>query len=372
MENMFVLLKPVGGNCNMRCSYCFYRDEVKKRGEIFPARMSPDVLRAVIQNALKHTTGHCTIAFQGGEPTLAGLDFFKSAAEFARELNVNRCKISFLLQTNGLLSDGDWCDFLSRERFLVGVSLDGTKELHDLHRVDLNGQGTFERVMRTVRRLRARGIETNILTVLTSDTCRRFSEVNAFFLRERLDFVQYIPCIEPIGEERGLLPWSLSPKAYGQYLKDAFDIWYRDILGGRYRSHRYFDNLLMLMHGSPSEACGMSGRCGLQYVAETDGSTYPCDFYASENYRIGNLCTDSVKEIDERRRKIGFVEQSMRIGSACGSCHWYALCRGGCRRDRDYFDAGIGENYYCQAYKDFFEYAYPRMEQVYFAARKSM
>lgn len=362
---LHIMLKPASGLCNMRCKYCFYADETSKREVENYGIMSTDTLRNLLEKALQYATESCTLAFQGGEPTLAGLDFFKTAVAMARELNVNQCRIQFALQTNGTLIDDHWCRFLADNHFLVGVSLDGTKDLHNLNRVDKQGNGTYKRVINTIRLLDKYRVDFNILTVLTSGVCRSFRKVYQHYDRNGWKYQQFIPCLDPLDEKRGMYPWSLTPERYAQYLKTAFDCWYADAMAGRKKYHRYFDNLLLMMDGQPPEACGMSGRCGMQYVVEADGSVYPCDFYMLDSYRLGNLNEESFAQLDQRRKALGFIEESSVPDPECLSCQWKYLCRGGCRRDRDYFEQGLGKNYYCQAYQDFFAYAYPYLQQLY-------
>ncbi|MCL2445426.1 MAG: SPASM domain-containing protein [Oscillospiraceae bacterium] len=349
MDNLFLLLKPAGGSCNLRCRYCFYR------GHGTLEIMTPNTLHAVLSKALAHATQHCTIAFQGGEPTLAGLDFFRQAVNIARQNNPNNCTLTFLLQTNGVFIDQSWCDFLRNEEFLVGISLDGPRALHNANR------SKFDQTVHALRLLQANNVAVNILAVLTKQSCHRYAEIDAFFRKLNVDFVQYIPCLEPYGKPRGKQPWALAPKDYEAYLKTAFDIWYDDILRGNYRSHRYFDNLLGLLHGRPPEACGMAGQCGLQTVVEADGSVYPCDFYVHEDYCLGNLREDDMRDIDQRRAQLRFIEQSAQQHPDCTACSWHPLCRGGCRRDRDVFAAQLGKNVYCEAMQGFFAYAWPRL-----------
>ena len=365
MRHLSLMLKPASGLCNMRCKYCFYADETQKRSVPSYGLMSLETLEQVMKKALEAAQESCSICFQGGEPTLAGLDFFRRAVELGERWNVHGCALSFALQTNGLLIDEAWCRFLAQHRFLVGVSLDGPKDLHDAHRVDAQGRGTFNRVFRAIQLLQRHGVDTNVLTVLTGGVCRSFRRVYQFYAKNGLDYQQYIPCLDPLEEPRGGHPWSLTPQRFGQYLQTAFDCWYADVLSGHRRYHRYFDNLLLMLDGRPPEACGMLGSCGMQYVVEADGGVYPCDFYMLDPYRLGNLNTDSFQDLDRRRREIGFVEASREADPACRDCQWYPLCRGGCRRDRDYYQDGLGRNYYCEAYRQFFAYAWPRLEGLY-------
>ncbi|WP_367568546.1 anaerobic sulfatase maturase, partial [Lacrimispora sp.] len=366
MKNLYLMIKPVSGICNMGCKYCFYADETNKRTISNYGFMSHETLKLVIEKALKKATCHCTIAFQGGEPTLAGLPFFRQAVEYSQRFNVNNCRISFSIQTNGLVIDKEWCKFFFEHNFLVGVSLDGPKSLHDKYRVDAQGKGTYSQVFRAAQMLQQHQVDVNILTVITADTCRNFRKIYGFFERSGFEYQQYIPCLDSLEEERGQQPWSLIPKHYEEYLKTAFDCWYQEAITGHKRYHRYFDNLLLMLDRQQPESCGMQGICGMQYVAEADGSLYPCDFYMLDNYKLGNLKYDTFDEVDKKREEIQFIKESIDLHEDCVICQWKPLCYGGCRRDRDYFEHGFGKNYYCEAYKGFFLYAYSRLEHLYF------
>lgn len=362
MGAMSVMIKPASGLCNMRCRYCFYMDEVSNRETGCLGIMEESTLEAVLREVLRHATGHCTVAFQGGEPTLAGLDFFRRAVELERELNVNRCVIQNVIQTNGYVIDAQWAEFFAREGFLVGVSLDGQKELHDLNRVDAAGKGTFGRVMNTVKLLQAHKVEFNILTVVTAQTCRHARKLYQFFDKLALPYQQYIPCLDPFDTQRGSFPWSLTPELYGRFLCDLFDCWYADAVKGKRKFNRYFDNLLAILAGGRPEACGMLGFCSSQIIVEADGSVYPCDFYVLDKWKLGNFRTDSLETIEEKRRQLQFVELSTKRHPDCLQCRWQSLCRGGCRRDRSNEIHGeLGKSYFCQSYQMFFEYAYPRL-----------
>lgn len=365
MRDINIMLKPASGLCNMRCKYCFYADETSKREIANYGLMTFDTLHAVLGKVLVEATGSCTIAFQGGEPTLAGLSFFQEAVNVCKAKNVNQCKINYALQTNGLLIDKEWCRFLAENQFLVGISLDGPKEIHDSNRVDAVGKGTYSKVMHTLQLLKNYQVDTNILTVITADTAKSYRRIYNFFSRSGLEYQQYIPCLDPFGEPRGQRSWSLKPECFEQYLKTAFDCWFHDAMQGHKVYHRYFDNLLLMLNGQAPEACGMAGACGVQYVVEADGSVFPCDFYMFDEYRLGNLNTDSFLQIDEKRKKIQFIEKSQKTDEKCKTCKWYPVCRGGCRRDRDYYYNGIGRNYYCVAYQHFFEYAWSKLGMVY-------
>lgn len=363
--SIHIMLKPASGLCNLRCKYCFYTDETQKREVENYGLMSRETLYNILKKTFAEVTKQITIAFQGGEPMLAGIAFFQDMTAMVQELNVNNCKIEYALQTNGTFLTDEWCIFFAQYHFLIGVSLDGTKELHDRNRVDSTGKGTYNQVMQGIELLKKYKVDFNILTVLTSELCRNFKKVYHFYSRNGFEFQQYIPCLDPLEEERGGHPWSLTSARFEQYLKASFDCWYQDAMSGKKKYHRYFDNLLLILNRQYPEACGMGGRCGMQYVIEADGSVYPCDFYMLDKWRLGNLNTDDYEMLDKKRKELGFIEESIVPDKECINCKWRILCRGGCRRDRDYFEKGLQKNYYCEAYKSFFEYAFPKLQRVY-------
>lgn len=365
MPPITVMIKLASGLCNMRCKYCFYADEAANRAQASYGLMSEATLEAVLRQVLRYATGNCTIAFQGGEPTRAGLPFFQRAIELETQYNVNHCHIENALQTNGYLMDDAWAAFFAQHHFLVGVSLDGPQEIHDANRVDAGGNGTYARVIKAIHLLQSHEVEFNVLTVVTSAAARSIRKIYHFYGRNQLFYQQYIPCLDPLGEARGQQPWSLTPEMFERYLKNLFDCWYEDAAKNQKRYHRYFENLMMMIAGQRPEACGMSGVCERQYVVEADGSVFPCDFYMLDAWKLGSFVTQSVEEIDAKRKELQFIELSATPHPDCLACKWGALCRGGCRRDREPFEQGaLSKNYFCKAYYNFFEYAYPRLLQI--------
>ncbi len=368
MPPVSLLVKPASGSCNMRCRYCFYADEQNKRAIPVYGMMSEKTMHAVIDQAFAYAAGSdCTIAFQGGEPTLAGLAFYRDLTAYAagHEL-APHTPVHFSLQTNGLALDEEWASFLAEHHFLVGVSLDGMKHIHDRYRVDAKGEGTYERVMDAIRLLAEHGVDTNILTVVTSASARKAGKLYQFFRDNDLEFQQYIECLDPMGEMPGGREYSLTPEKYGRFLKDLFDAWHLDWRQGKGIYNRYFENLLMRLAGQQPESCAMTGVCSVQWVIEADGSTYPCDFYALDEWLLGNINQDTLSRMDERREGLGFIAWSRQVHEDCKACQWFFLCRGGCRRHREPVRAEYaGKNYYCAAYQDFFSYAYPRLYSLY-------
>lgn len=363
MPPLNLLLKPASSACNLRCSYCFYADEARKRRVPNYGRMPEEVVRAVVDKSLAAAEGSVAYLFQGGEPTLAGLDFFRRFTALVEERAPRGLEVRYAVQTNGTLLDEEWCRFLAEKKVLVGLSLDGNRACHDRYRKDGEGRGTYDRVVRAARLLERAGAEFNVLTVVTSQLARHIQSVFGALCRAGFRFQQYIPCLDPLEEDRGGEAYSLTPAQYGEFLKNLFDLWYRELEQGRYWSVRYFDNLVHMVSGQPPEQCSMLGRCGMQYLIEADGSVYPCDFYGLDGYRMGNVLENTWAELDRGREALGFVEQSCRVPEECRACRWYGLCRNGCRRDREWEDGVLGKNYYCAAYADFFAYALPRLRR---------
>lgn len=364
MPPLSIMIKPASSGCNLRCAYCFYADEAQSRSVPNYGLMDGDTARTLIEKAIPQAEGSVSFLFQGGEPTLAGLDFFRRFTAMAEERRPGRLTIRYAIQTNGTLLDEAWCRFLAENRFLVGLSLDGNRDCHDRFRRDGAGKGSFDRVLRAARMLDKAGAEYNVLAVVTGHLARHIQSVFGFFCRNGFRYQQYIPCLDPLEGERGGADWSLTPERYEAFLKTLFDLWYRELEQGRYWSVRYFDNLIRMLWGLPPEQCSLVGRCGVQYLIEADGSAYPCDFYGLDAYRLGNVRTDSWEDLDRVRERLGFVERSLALPEACGECRWYPLCRNGCRRDRLEAGEAPGLNYYCRAYAGFFGYALPRLRRA--------
>ena len=361
MPPLSLLIKPASSACNQACRYCFYHDIAEKRETACYGMMSEETLEIIVRRALSEATGECTFAFQGGEPTLVGLDFYRRLIALEKTYRRPDSRVINVLQTNGTLIDEEWASFLAEHGFFVGISLDGPSELHDLNRIDRDGDGTHSRVSRTIRLLSRYGVRFNVLSVLTSRSARHPDTLYRYFKRLGITHLQFIPCLDPYGEAHGEESYSLTPRLYGEFLKKLFDLWYADVTRGDAPRIRYFDNLLAMAAGAEPESCGMSGACRCQLVIESDGSVYPCDFYVFDHCRLGDVRDSSISDLlrsDATRR---FLLSSSAVDPECKGCRWYPLCRGGCRRDRDRGDGLLGKNYYCDAYRAFFEYASDRL-----------
>ena len=359
MHALNLLIKPASGNCNMRCKYCFYFDEMSNREVQSYGIMSKETIEIILTKALKETTHHLTIAFQGGEPTLAGFSFFQHVIKVVKEQNVNNCEVSYGLQTNGYSIDEKWVNFFVENKFLIGVSVDGTKEIHDKYRHNVCGGGTYDDIMHTIDLFKEYKVDFNVLTVVHAEIADKIGSIYNYYKRKGFMYQQYIECLEPLGEERGGQVYSLTPEKYSKFLITLFRKWYKDLQNGHYVYNRFFENILMIMSGQRPESCNMQGICGKQWVVEADGSVYPCDFYALDEWKLGNLITDSFLEIEKKRLELQFIEVSKDIPKECQACRWFSICRNGCRRlCEPTSTAGRSKNYYCKAFKEFYNNTY--------------
>lgn len=365
MPPINLLIKPASSGCNLACKYCFYHDVSDHRDIKSYGKMSTETLEVIVEKALERAEGTCTFAFQGGEPTLVGLQFYEKLIEFQKKYAKANVTINNAIQTNGIHIDEAWAKFFRCNKFLVGLSMDGHQEVNDQLRLERNGVGTFDKIMETTKLFDKHRVEYNILTVVTKQVAEQIKSIYKFYIESNFRYMQFIPCLDEIGEERGRKDYSLTPRLYEKFLKDLFDLWYETIKKGEFVYIRYFENLLQLTLGYYPEACGMMGTCTYQNVVEADGGVYPCDFYVMDDYRIGNLVIDSFDEIEQNRANSGFIQHSQSKDSGCIKCKWYRLCHGGCRRDRDQFeDSKMGRNYFCTAYKGFFKYSDLRLQEI--------
>lgn len=364
LKNRILLIKPASSLCNMRCDYCFYNDEAQNREVACYGVMSQETAHKMIDSTLTGLDGEATFAFQGGEPTCAGFEFFEDFVNYVKT-NYPDKKVHFALQTNGYIIDRTWAKFFHENDFLIGLSMDGPKKVQDKYRHGKDGNGSFSHTYKASQLFKSEKVEFNILTTVTNNVVKNIKEIYEFFVRNDFYYQQYIPCIDPLSSVRGDSEYSLTADGYADFLCQLFDLWYKGLQAEKYVSIRYFDNLVNMLLGRYPEACGMMGICGNNYVIEADGSVYPCDFYVLDDYKLGNIREDSFDTLDAKRKELQFVEKSYFVTEECKACEFYPICRGGCRRDRDNFQNGqIEQTYLCSAYKRFFSYALPRLNTV--------
>ncbi len=360
MNSLSFLIKPASGCCNMSCAYCFYKDTAYLRTAESKKIMPKAVAKKLIERAFETDATDISFAFQGGEPTLAGIDFFNDFISHVNALNTSRRSISYSIQTNGLLINDEFAAFFKKHGFLVGISLDGTEKIHNLLRKAPNESGSYTQVMNAIETLKRHGVDFNILTVVSSYIAENIEEVYRSYKSLGFKYLQFINCLDSIGTPFGE-HYSLSVEQCEQYLTELFELYYNDFVSGNYTSIRYFDNLVLMAKGRIPEMCGMLGRCSAQLVIEADGSVYPCDFYCTDSQKLGNISDTSIDDILASDRLKDFIKATDKAPEKCLECRYYRLCFGGCRRSRIEAGAIIKENVYCQSLKSFFEKEYDKL-----------
>ncbi|EOD00141.1 anaerobic sulfatase maturase [Caldisalinibacter kiritimatiensis] len=374
MASITVLIKPSSSSCNMRCKYCFYHEIAENRAINNYGIMNKDTVDILIQRTFEYIgeNGIVNFAFQGGEPTLCGIEYFKyfvkKVDEIRKGKNIN---VNYTLQTNGLLIDDDFAQFFSENNFLLGVSIDGPSIIHDKYRVDCKMQPTHSKVMRAVRILERYNVEFNVLCVVTKDVAHHPKEVYSFFKDNNFRYIQYIPHIDELGNEQGN-PFSLTTEDYESFLKYTFDFWYKDFMSGSGISIRYFDNIVDILLGFNPEMCSMQGHCSINMTIESNGNVYPCDFYVLDQYLLGNIKENSFWEMQNSVNGRKFLKQSNVLKEVCYHCEFLSLCRTGCRRHKEPMENGqLKRNCFCEAYKNFFKYSVHRFRLIADTVRNS-
>ncbi len=363
-----VMAKPIGPVCNLNCSYCYYLEKRRLYPGTRNFRMTDRVLDAYVRQSIEaHDTGNVNFAWQGGEPTLMGLDFFRRAVALQRRYRSPGKRVTNALQTNGVLLDDAWCAFLRENDFLVGLSIDGPRRLHDRHRLDKRGKPTFDRVMTALGLLRKHGVEFNTLTVVSRDNARRPGEVYRFLKDQGSRFMQFIPLVERDGDGNcaAATASSVTPAAYGDFLSAIFDQWVGTDVGRVYVQP--FDVALGLWAGLPSELCIFAETCGKCLALEHNGDLYACDHYVYPRYRLGNILERPMAALARSRRQVGFGRDKRRkLPRYCRDCAFLFACNGGCPKHRfaQTPDGEPGLNYLCAGYKRFFAHIDPQMRTM--------
>jgi len=355
-----LLVKPVSADCNLSCPYCFYR----RAGALYPGTarrlMSQDTLERMISLALAAAyPEQAVFCWQGGEPTLAGVDFYRQAFRLMERHGRDGQPVANGLQTNGLLLDAEWARLCAQYQVLVGVSLDGPPDLHDHYRRHAGG-GSFQQVMAGIAHLQAAGVEFNILTLVTAASAGRAAEIYAFLRNQGFRYLQFIPCVEAPGDQPA--PYTIPAPAYGDFLCQLFDAWRQD--GPGLVSVRLFDALLARQLTGRSGLCILDGECSGYLVVEHNGDVFPCDFFVTKQWRLGNLHQSDLAALRRRPRWRQFHALRQANRAACGDCRWRPLCRGGCPKDRLAAGGAAARDYLCQAHQQFFAHALPEITRL--------
>ncbi len=393
-DGFHLMAKPAGPACNLHCTYCFYCEKKALLPTHSPSRMSNEVLEAYTRQYIQSQPGaSVTFEWQGGEPALVGIEFFRRALELQKKYSQGR-KVTNSLQTNGTLLDDNWCEFLARNNFLVGLSLDGPEPVHDAYRVDREGRGTSDRVLKALRTMQTHGVQVNVLVAVNNKNSTQPVEVYRFLRQQGVVFMQFIPIVEreadPEATALGLplaLPpslkraehsatvtsWSVEPGQYGGFLTRIFDEWIRNDVGKVFVMN--FEWTLAAWARVRPAVCYLAPRCGRNLIMESNGDVFSCDHFVYPAYRLGNILEDGLANLVDSNQQLAFgAAKETALPKDCRECDVLFACRGACPKHRflKSSDGEPGLNYLCPGLKEFLHHVSPRMERMVEFIRKGI
>lgn len=364
-----LMAKPSSFQCNIKCEYCFYLEKEQMVPESH-RMMSVETLENYVRNYIEsHAGNQVDFAWQGGEPTLIGLDFFKQAVKFQQQF-ANGKTITNAFQTNGIALNRQWAEFFKENRFLIGISIDGLADIHNKYRISVNGQPTFERVKKAIDLLKEYQVDFNTLTVVNDQNWDKGRETYLALKALGSTFMQFIPIVEYGGKPsacstKQMQTFSVPPHGYGQFLLDVFEEWQKGDQGKIFVQE--FDNLLGQWLGYPSSSCVHRPTCGISLIVEASGDIYSCDHFVYPDYRVGNLNQQALSDIvhSKRQTDFGFAKKS-QLSTRCKQCEFRLLCHGGCPKHRvvELPNESFKHNYLCPSYQLFFRQTAEPMQQM--------
>jgi uncharacterized protein len=371
IQAFHVMAKPAGSRCNLNCDYCFYL----KKNKLYPnstLRMPNEVMEQYIRQTIQaHTSPTVTIAWQGGEPTLMGLDFFRQATEVIKQNIRPGMTVENTLQTNGVLINEEWCKFFHDYNFLVGISIDGPKVMHDAYRKDPVGRSVFDEVIKSVRLMQKYGVEFNVLCTVNAINSQHPIEVYRFFRDElKTPYLQFIPIVErdnQTGNQEGncIIERSVNPKQYGKFLIEIFDEWVHNDVGQMFV--QFFDGVLASYVRGYSSLCVLSPKCGEGVALEHNGDVYSCDHFVEPNYLLGNILKTPIVDLVYSEQQRAFGASKMKsLPQYCRECTFLFTCYGECPKNRVLKtpDGADGLNWLCEGLKAFFIHTKKPMQMM--------
>lgn len=385
-STIHLMAKPAGPACNLRCEYCFYLEKKAffPNTAVVASRMTDEVLesyiRQVVAANIKSPAG-ILFTWQGGEPTLMGIDFFKRAIELEKKYAGNK-QFQNTLQTNGTLLDDDWCSFLAKNKFLVGLSLDGPKFIHDNYRRDAAGKPTFKKVFQSLQLLQKHGVEYNVLACISRESSKYPLEIYNFFKESCVEFIQFSPIVERVAnnaarqlglnlctpptypnelqfdnEFANVTSWSVEPEAFGNFYSKIFDEWVRHDVGKIFVMN--FEWTLFNSIGGGGAVCYMNDRCGNACIVEHNGDVYACDHFVYPEFKLGNILHNDITSMIESKKQCEWGDHKYdALSQVCKDCEVAFICRGGCPKHRfmPSYDGASNQNYLCAGYKKFYNH----------------
>ncbi len=352
-----VIVKPTGADCNMNCSYCFYLEKKELYPEKAHPRMSDETLEELTKQLMEQSGQNIAITWQGGEPSMMGLDFFKKAVEYEiKYARGKRKNISNGFQTNGTLITAEWVEFFKQYNFLVGLSIDGPAVIHDRHRKLGKHGDSFKRVLNTLRLLQESNTEFNILSTVNDFSCQYPEEIYGFFKKLNIGWLQFIPILERQIENPKLpATFSATPEAYGSFLVDIFKLWFNDYTtSGNAPSIRFIENYFHRYLNRPAPECTMNATCGEYVVIEHNGDVYSCDYFVEPKWKLGNIHDGRLIDMINSKQQFDFGRLKLNVDDECKSCKWHSICFGNCPKYR-FGHATENRYYFCESIKYFLD-----------------
>ncbi|MBC7321228.1 anaerobic sulfatase maturase [bacterium] len=351
-SDITILVKPTSAQCNLGCKYCFYSPKENLYQETYK-RMDLDVLEIMIKKVLE-IGENITFCWQGGEPTLMGLPFYKMVIKYQEKYRKDGQRINNAFQTNGILIDEEWAEFFKENNFLVGLSIDGPSNLHDEYRLTKDGKPTHHIVLSKLKLLQRYKVDFNILTVVNDKNSKKPEALFRYFRELGVEYMQFIPCLEK-DKDGKIAGFSVDPVSYGNFLCIMFDKWYNNGKPECY-IREYEEWLIAYAYGV--NPCMFKPYCEGALVIEYNGDVYPCDFFVEPEWYLGNIREDSLEDIYNGGLYRRFSERKHIVDERCLKCKWLNLCWGGCPKFRiDKKGKHINYSYYCSSYQKFFNYA---------------
>ena len=360
MKEFSLLIKPASFDCNLRCKYCFYL----RKEDIFGNanhRMSEEILEKMVSSFMQLDMRNHLFSWQGGEPTLMGLNFFKNALGLMQKYGSGK-NVTNTLQTNGTLLNAEWAKLLHKYNFLVGLSLDGPAKIHDAYRLDAGGKGTHHRVIRAINLLKQHKVEFNILTLVSQSNVKLPLEIYRYLKNLGIKYHQYIECVEYAPDGK-LAPFAINGKEWGEFMCQIFDEWYKN---DRYNiSVRLFDTILTKLVDHQAIACSMGRDCRQYLVVEHNGDVYPCDFFVEPRFKLGNIMENGWEEMFESALYNEFGARKCASDEYCGECQWLGLCAGCCPKNRPDHQLGArAVSELCLGWKMFYSHTIDRFRSL--------
>jgi len=360
--NLGILIKPTSYDCNMACDYCYYWPVHEVYADQKRPRMTPEIFRAACEQYRALEPGEIKIGWQGGEPTLMGLDFFRRAIRIEGEQARPGDCWGNSLQTNGVLIDEEWARFLAENHFLVGISVDGPPEMNVM-RKSRGGQPVYETTMRAIELLERHGVEFNVLVVISRANYHDPRRIFEFLVEHDFHYSQFIPCTEPTGEPGAVSEHSISAAEYGDFMIGLFDAWVENDDPSYYV--RRIDNWLHQFFGLPPECCEYREDCSNLVTIEWNGDVYPCDFFVEPRYRMGNVLEKTLEQMLNEQPFRDFVRAAEHVPAICAECEYLRFCHAGCFRHRQKLGIGPEEKpYLCEAKKRIFSHVFSTLRQL--------